>query len=499
MIKRQLQTVADISAIEAAKGLGCNVRLGDVIARAQQAALANGYVGNLSNAPNIVELGSVKTVAGNRKFFADSTMGSVHVVATRRVPSSLIARGFFNNDITLSAQAVSLSNVPIASFSVGTTALALNTKDSVLLNGLLGGMLGTSINLSLLSYQSLASTNITLANIIKVQGQALNVDELLALQLSSSELLALLSNAAGLSANAAPSAINDTLSLSQASLSNTKVSLGQILQVNQNTQAEALNVNLNVLNLVTAIVSLSNGQNAITIPVGVNLPGLASVNALVKIIEPPQVAIGPAADADGGICTVAKSAQVRVSLAVLVNLVVATVDLSLNVNAANGSAGLRTIEGNNNTTDVTFDASTSLFSIKLSNVSGTAPANISLLGIPLATIGLNLAPPNASSSAATIQIERPVKGNLPKMLSVTGSLSGSFEQLFSKSSALVVNVLGINFPVINTLVSSVVQPLLVQVSLSLLDPLLKLLGISAANMDIVVEDVILSNTNPLVI
>ena len=149
--------------------------------------------------------------------------------------------------------------------------------------------------------------------------------------------------------------------------------------------------------------------------------------------------------------------------------------------------------------DVTFDANTSLLGITLSNVSGTGPANISLLGLPLANIGLNLTPPSASSSAAIMQIERPVKDSLPQKLSVAGSLSGSFEQLFSKPSALIVSVIGINLPVINTVVSSVVQPLLVQNSFSLLDPLLKLLGISVANMDIVVDGVILSNADPLVI
>lgn len=502
MVKRQLQTVADISAIEAAKAVGvCNPSLNDVMAKASQAALANGYTENIANAPNIIETGSVSTVAGRRHFIADGSARAVHVKVTKKVPASLVARGIFGNDVTLSAEAVSLPNASIASFSVGTTALTLNTQDSTLLNGLLGGMLGTSINLSLVSYQGLANTNITLADLIKAEGSVLTVDELLTTQFSAGELLTLISKAVELPENAVPDAVNDTLKLAGAAVHNTQISLGQLLNVNQNSHAEALNAKLNLLNLINMIASVSNGKNAVTIPLAVNLPGLASINALVEMIEPAQMAIGPPPAENGEICTFAKTAQIRVSAVVNANVLgLAKVDLALSVQAVDGSAGLRNIAGNNTTTDVTFETITSLVTTSLTNEAGTGPARISLLaGIPLADIGLNISQPSSTASTSIMQIERPIiKNILPLTPIINGALSNTFEQLLSQPSALTVNILGLDLGV-GSIVSNVVTPLLASISKLLLDPLLKVLGISIANMDVIVDDVILNNPSSLVI
>jgi uncharacterized membrane protein len=503
MVKRQLQTVADISAIEAAKGLGgCSPSLNDVLARASQAALANGYTENIANAPNIVEMGSVSTVAGRHHFTADGTAGAVHVKVTKKVPASLIAKGIFGNDITISAQAVSLPNSSVASFNIGTTALTLNSQDSALLNGLLSGMLGTSINLDLVSYKGLANTSLTLANLIKAEGSVLTVDELLATQFSASELLTLVSSAVGLGTETLPSAVNDTLSLAGAAVHNTQISLGQILNVNQNSQAEALNAKLNLLNLVNAIAIVSNGKNAVTIPLAVNLPGLASVNSLVNVIEPPQMAIGPPpATENGEICTFAKTAQLKVRVAVLVNVLsLATIDLALNVQAANGSAGLLSIKGNNNSTDIAFKTNTSLVTTSITNTAGSNSATISLLGLPpLAKISLNIPQPSSTASTSIMQVERPVKDHLPKTLTVNGSINNTFEQLLSQPDAIAVNLLGLDLlNVVGRVVSTVVTPLLTSISKILIDPLLKVLGISIANMDVTLVDVILTNSDPLV-
>lgn len=514
MVKRQLQTVADMSAIEAARGLGgCSPSLGDVLTRASQAALANGYTENLANAPNIVETGSVSTVAGRRHFTADGSARAVHVKVTKKVPASLIAKGIFGNDVTLFAEAVSLPNASIAAFNIGTTALTLNTQDSILLNGLLGGMLGTPIDLKLVSYQGLANTNITLADLIKVQGPILSVDELLDTKFSAGELLTLISKAVELQSplggvsNDDPlsAALNGIITIAGAAVKNTQISLGQLLNVNQNSQAEALNAKLNVLNLINMIASVSNGKNAVTIPLAINLPGLASVNALVEVIEPAQMAIGPAATGNGDTCTIAKTAQVKVSVAavVLVDInipllpPVAEVDLALNVEAASGSAGLRSIEGSNNTTDITFETKTSLIKTSLSSTKGP-DARISLLGLTVAKIGLDIPLP-ATASTSSMQIERPVKEHLPQTLTVNGSLGTTFGQLQQGADALQVEVLGLNLGIVGTIVSTVVTPLLTAISKGILDPLLKVLGISIANMDVTVDDVILTNSGSLVI
>src|SRR5690606_34993650 len=69
MQKRQLQSIADIAAIEAGRSLGCDQDIANVRAAAQAAAVANGFNGTLASAPNIVELGSVTTNAANVRQF----------------------------------------------------------------------------------------------------------------------------------------------------------------------------------------------------------------------------------------------------------------------------------------------------------------------------------------------------------------------------------------------------------------------------------------------
>lgn len=502
MVKRELQAIADISAIEASKGIACNASVADIYARADSAASRNGYKESLLSAPNVIELGSVTTVSGQHQFLADGSAQAVHIKATKKIPVSLVARGIFGDDILLTADAVSLTSSPVAAFSAGTGLLALNTTDSSLLNSLLGDMLGTNINLDLVSYQGLADTTLTLGDLINAHSGILNAEELLTYQFSSNELLTLVSNALlSNTSNVASSVINDTVYLAQSAVSSDSISLNAIINLNQFTQEDALNAELNLLNLITSISSVSNGSNGITLPVSLNLPGLTSVDALVNVIEPAQIAIGPPAGNESNICTVSKTAQVSVSVPVFVNLL-ATIDLSLNVQVAAGAVGLRNIEGNNSSTDITFESTSSAIVISLTNNDQTGPASISLLGIPLAHLKLNLAPELQSTTAttSTMQIERPVQTSLPQATMINNSLEDTFEHLLSEPAALEVTIVGLDLTgVVSPVVNTIVKPLLLAISQSLLDPLLKVLGISINNIDVTVTDVTLTNPNPLVI
>jgi len=289
--------------------------------------------------------------------------------------------------------------------------------------------------------------------------------------------------------------------LAQSAVSNDNLSLNAVINLNQFTQADALNAELNLLNLITSISSVSNGLNGITLPVSLNLPGLTNVDALVNVIEPAQIAIGPPAGNNSNICTVSKTAQVSVSVPILVNLL-ATIDLSLNVQAAAGSVGLRNIEANNSSTDITFESTSNAVAISLTNNDQTGPASISLLGIPLAHLTLNLAPElqNATVTSSTLQIERPVQSRLPQGTTMSNPLEDTFEHLLSEPAALEVTIVGLDLTgVVAPVVNTIVKPLLLAISQSLLDPLLKVLGISVNNIDVTVTDVSLTNPRPLVI
>lgn len=500
MVKRKLQTIADIGAIEAARSLNCAPDIGDVIKNAQRAAVANGFVGNLAMAPNIVELGSVNTVSGRREFSPNSLAEAVHVRATQKVPASIIARGFFTQDILLSAEATSLANNSLASFGVGMTAININTQNSEMLNQLLGAMLGSPVNLGVLDYRGLLNSKLTLANLIQAQGGISTVDELLATEFTPGELLSLISDGLGVRNDVLPDAVNDVTSLANATVRNTKVSLGQILKVNDNNVRSAAQVGINALSLVTSVAQLSNLSNAISLPeIEVNVLGIKA-NANIRVIEPPQMVIGPPAGNGDQMCTTARNAQIRVSVPVNadVNLLLVRVeiDLSLNVDVASGTVALQSIENVGNATQLEFAANSSLVTASLSNTAGNAAANlrVTVAGLPITVpVGLVIPPNPSDTFQVTTQIDRPIAEHLPHVVSANGSAAGTFAQIFSNDTSIEVGPLPLG------VLSDVLRPLLVSLSQLLIDPLLNVLGIRLNNMDIIVDDVLLSNPAPLVI
>ncbi len=257
-------------------------RSGSQASQASQAAVTSGYTGNI-----IVETGSVSAVkdVGIRNFTKDASARAVHIKVTKTALASLIAGGIFGDNVTLEAEAVSLASTSSAAFSVGTTALTINTQDSVLLNDLLSEMLNTqtTINLDVIGYQGMANTSITLANLIKAEKNILSVDELLNLELNAGQWLSLISGAIRHTDTIDTDSpllrvVNDVSHLANKAGNNTEInfSLGKIFNINPNSQAEALNAKLNVLNLVNMIARMAGDKKALGIPLEVNLPGLST-------------------------------------------------------------------------------------------------------------------------------------------------------------------------------------------------------------------------------
>lgn len=490
MQHRQLQLVADIAAIESAKRIGCFPEVGDVTAAAQAAAARNGFIGNLGASPNVVELGTVTTVGGVRQFSAGGAPQAVHVVATRQVPASLIAGGFFGTQITLSAQAVAMSNPPIAKFTAGSFLLRLDTTTSPLLNALLGGLLGSSINLDLVSYKGLAATNITLLDLIKVRGDVGTVDGLLGLDLQVGDLLGLVVTAVdqkGLADVGVTLALHDLLNLALTSPLHLK--LGDLLDISVPDKQAAANVNVDVLSLITAALFVANGNHAVGLDVG-----LLGIGLSLRVIEPPKLAIGPAAGPNGVACTVAKTAQIRLSLdtAGLAPLI----DLALNVEAAQGAAELMTISDDGGASRVGIDAHPGVASVSLTNSAGSGPASL-LAG--LVTIGLNLPVAPANGQLLTYDVDRPTMAHLPQTQTVSSSLGASLFNALSQPNVVELTVLGLDLGgLISALANVLLAPILALVGF-LLDPLLQLLGIELGGLDVQLQGIQLTVPNPLVI
>lgn len=514
MQKRHLQTVADIASIQAARQLGCGVTLNNVIAAAQQAATANGYEGSLADDPNVVEMVDVSTNASGVRIYSAGGSEAVRVYATQTVPASLVVGGLFGQTVTLHAEAVSRADPAIAAFSAGSFAARIDTQNSVLLNALLGNILGSSLSLDVLSYKGIAATHITLNELLEASGQVGGLDSLLTTSMSVSELLQLTSTAVAQSGAANADAKLGMQQLASAAVSNAQITLAEVLDVTTPDSEAAGRVGINALSLVTAAAMIANGNNAISLPLSISVPPLASITAKINIIEPPQIAIGPVGSG-GTICTTLHTAQVNAWVDVNTDLVGAHIDLRLLVEVAQGSAGLSGLTTGNNAAQVTIDAQPGIASIKLTNSTGVGGAlvyaDLPIVGyqeIARLTMDVPLEPPVAES--LVFDVDYPVAENLPQTQSVDSPLGDSLAnaldvpiQITKTPVSDLPLVNGVVNPVINSLlallVTPIVQPLVVAIGQVFLEPLFEILGLQLGGMDVTLQGLQMRQEDPLII
>lgn len=510
--KRELQAVADLAAIEAARSLGCGGVPGNAMAAAQAAATRNGFAGNLAAAPNLVELGGISTAAGIRQFNAGAASQAAHVVATKSVPASLVLGGMFGQNTLISAEATARAEPSHASFSVGSYLLRVNTtsEDAWLLNGLLGGLLGGSLSLDAVSYQGLASSDVTLEQLLRAKGTVGSADELLNADLSVAEVISLTATAVGQQSAATAGLQGLAAVANQAS-----VKLGDVLDVSVPASDAAGKASINVLDLITTTLLVANQNHAVAMPdLAINLGGLLTVHSTVNVIEPPQIAVGPPGpNAAGGWCTQASTAQISVNASVQGNVTVlgtgVVIDLGLLAAVAQGEAHLTNLGTVAGDTRATIGATPGVASMTLTGSSGAGSANISVvaLGVPVpaATVGLNLPIQQAGATDLIYQVSSPVADNLPLRQSV-GGIGDSMSNALADPGAISVQVLpdlGLLTGLVNGLVapisSTVLNPLLGFIGSSLLDPLFKALGLQLGGLDVTLEDIEYTGGGQLVI
>jgi len=271
---------------------------------------------------------------------------AVRVQATLTVPLLFILPG--GQARQLHAESIAAASPPVASFSVGSGLLNLNTASSVL-----GLLLGNTVNLTVMDWQGLANANVTLDQ-LRLRLGAGSVQQLLNTTLSIQDFYALVLNAAGQQALLSAALGSPATQLGLNGIG-TQLTLGQMLDLGVLTPAaaSAAEVGLNVASLLTAAAYVARGTSAVALNVpnlNVNL-GLVNVSATaaLSVIQPPQVAVGPARQLPNGMWrTTANSAQLGLRLAVQagVNLGVANaqVSLPLLVRAATARADLTNLQ-----------------------------------------------------------------------------------------------------------------------------------------------------------
>ena len=346
MEQRRLQRVVDVAALEAVSRGGDCLTGASATQYVTASAARNSFTVGQGTTLTVT-CGTVQTGANSlRTFAADATRKeAISVVATRVVPTSVAAAlyalfspGGVSPTTRLVATAVGASSIlpPQAQLTIGTTLATVDASKSALLNTVWGGMLGGSLNLSIAGWQGLLDANINLLGYLNQLALDVNVDagnytQLLSKNIRVGQLIDTAITVLTKGGTTTSVAVNGLLGL-KAVVGSTEVALGKLLQLQTGATSAALNANLQVFQLLEAVVQVANSQNALSATVPLSIPGLVNGSVKVKVIQPPQLsAVGnpmlAKADPMGANRIYVKTAQVRTLI-------------SLNLPVLSGVAGL---------------------------------------------------------------------------------------------------------------------------------------------------------------
>lgn len=370
-----------------------------------------------------------------------------------------------------------------------------------LLNSVLGGFLGG--NLTLVGYTGLAAGSVSLGS-LKTELAVGTVDELLDTNITVGDLLTAMASALAKQGDAASlAARSDVLTLASTVNSSLQLKLGDLIKVAQGSEKAALATKLNVFQLITMAAQVANGQNAISLTLSTaSLGGLGSLlnpggNTLsLKVIEPPQIAIGPARqDADGKWVTEAKTAQVRlqVNLRPLGTVLGGVLNLPIYVEAASAKASLRGIDCGNPIDDSTVTVHTDTQAVRarvatVNNISAATPTVST--AVILNIVGLVRVEGSADINLASAASDPDLQFNGPFDWSNTQTVGSSSLALGAliKSQPLALNLIALGLPLgLGSVLSdtlAILNPILDVVDDGLLDPLLANLGVSLGGGDV---------------
>jgi uncharacterized membrane protein len=406
--KRSLQKNADLAALETALRY-CRDQEMDVESLTLSDLQAEGQV--FSPERNNFQSTDIDS-------FLSATLNgnAVTVTLTKKVPASLFGgvweglweqqhpNGVSNpnpissREINLTARATAKACEPTAQLTIRSTGVvSVDTTGSPLLNPVLGGLLGATINAGVASYEGLLGTNINLLSYFDALATHLGLaagdyNGVLATEVSVGDLLGI---AADVLQNNGKSRVDIDTFLSEANdmslissndgstidIDTPILTLGEILSAQPNIDESALDTELQVLQLVQGTVQLANSKSVASADIAIDLPGLVGVSVRLNVIAPPQIsAIGnpeeAIADADhlGSeeiyVRTAAIRALVSIDLPILENI-------ALLVNAV---------------TDLATPITNVLDGVLTLNLANAFTSVTCLLGIPCEVVSVKVVP-----------------------------------------------------------------------------------------------------------
>jgi uncharacterized membrane protein len=424
-VRRQLQRTADLAAMAAVQVLSTPGGCGSANTTALTNAAANGFaVSNTSGgtATNTLTTtcGRWSTSAATHFSQSGTPFNAVQVQVTQRV-----ADFFVGPDRNVSATSTAVAS-NLDQFMLSTGIATLNTQQSALLNAILGGLLNTSVALSVGDTQSLAAANISLGDLM-VALNAASMQGLLSTSVSYQKLTLAMVTALQKNGDTVNASILQALAVKipggqNINLSSTANSPG-LLSLGLANPDSAATATVNVLNTVLAAAQIAQSNSSGTAPVINVAAGLTGIaNTSIQIINPPVLALG---EGNANPPVTASTAAIRVSLTLAalpaVNLGLASVallntPLMVTAKIAPATAQLSNVdcESTKAATQATIQVTPSIASVCLGGVTNcdtnsvVPPVNVAsvtLLGINVLNVSLNgLGPASLTPGTTPITI-----------------------------------------------------------------------------------------------
>ena len=313
--------------------------------------------------------------------------------------------------------------IPESAFNIGSYLASINTQQSSVLNALLSP-LGLSANVTLLGYQGLANTYVSINQLINASAGFLTTSNVLTASLTGQRWLTILGTAVGnqvaqLSCGSSPTPLpcNAQTALNGLGFDTShSAQLCQMISINGSTCANAavsssaLNTNIDLLQMLTTEAELANGSNWLNVTSALSLPNVTSASLRLVLGQPAQAAEGPvgtyttaspcpAPSGSWSTCAVTAQVSAELKLTVLSLLGVSeTIDIPLT--AAVGYATLNSVTcSDQEFQNATINVSTTVASASVT-LNGNALTTLTINGVNNKAGTFSTVPPTASTVSA---------------------------------------------------------------------------------------------------
>ncbi|MFM0501711.1 TadG family pilus assembly protein [Paraburkholderia caffeinilytica] len=326
-VRRQLQRTADLAAMAAVQVISTSGGCTTATTAAQQNATSNGF--NADGTKTILTTTCGRWDTSSKTYFGTSgnPLNAVQVQTSQVVPYF-----FLGPSRTVTATATAFAS-NIDAFSLGTGIATINTQQSALLNAILGGLLKTSVSLSVGDTQSLATAHIKLEDLMVALGAA-NMQGLLATTVSYQNLMVAMVKALQAGGDTVNAAILQTLAVAipggqNITVGDSGTSAPGLLSLGLANPNAATTATINAFDALLVAAQLAQRSpggsvgNAPVINVAASLPGVLGLS--LQVINPPVLAVG-----EGGTTVVNGSSAPRtVARTAVVNAIVTLAPVSL--------------------------------------------------------------------------------------------------------------------------------------------------------------------------